>query len=201
MSVAASHHAELVQRIAGLLARPQAQLHPSWQAALQPAHGAWPSESPGPRLGVALFMRLCGPLPSLTVFDHAPARWCLLPREQRLARLAALALAAHPGVVRSCLRRAPRQALEAVLGPAYDALLERGSSAAAVPPQVAERPPEAWALDGYRALVRARLWPERSLRRWARLGLPRDADAGTAPPRAAVASAQQLQDVDAWFAA
>ncbi|MCS4510414.1 type III secretion protein HrpB4 [Xylophilus ampelinus] len=208
------HYDEMVRRLGLLLAQPQAQVDPSWApmlaTGLDISKGLLPvgeadQADPvwGSRLGVAVLHRVCGPVPALTDFDALPGRWCLLSREDRLARLAALGLVGTPGALRACVRRAPRQALEAVLGPAYEVLMTLGTGAAAAAPQVAERPPAAWALDAYLALSRAGRWKNRALRRWVRLGLPRAPCPDTSRirpcPQAVQVCLQYLPSVDNWF--
>ncbi|MFE8646289.1 type III secretion protein HrpB4 [Sphingomonas sp. NCPPB 2930] len=207
-------YCDMVGRLNLLLARPQAQIDPSWAPMLTTGFDLLTRPEPvgetgqsdpvwGNRLGLAVFRTVCGPVPALTDFDVPPGRWCLLSREDRLARLAALGLAGMPGALRACVRRAPRQALEVVLGPAYDVLLALGDGAAAAAPQVAERPPAAWALDGYLALCRAGRWPDRGVRRWVRLGLPRAPWQDMSPlrpgPHAVHGCLQHLPAVDGWF--
>ncbi|WAC71589.1 type III secretion protein [Roseateles sp. SL47] len=191
----ARHYEQVVRRLDQLMAAPQAQVDPSWHAALLSDLGDVAEAADlhlmlpdverlgfGTRLGLAVFQQVCGEAPDVTDLDELPGRWCLLAREDRLARLAALALAATPGALRSCVRRGPRQALEAVLGPAYGPLVDLGAGATAAPPEVAERPPAEWALEAYQALRRAGHWRDRALRRWVRLGLPRTvASAGALP--------------------
>lgn len=146
---------------------------PSWRAPLGLAQSPldWDQGAVGQRMSIALYERNCGPLPPLSSLDHPASRLAMLDRTQMLSRLCALALLGRPGVLRCCVERSSRAALQQCLGPAYTALrgLQEGTPVAS---DVAAWSPLAWAWVGYRELVREGAWPHRGLRRLARLSLP-----------------------------
>jgi Bacterial type III secretion protein (HrpB4) len=176
---------------------------PTWRAPLglaaEPA--AWPDEPLRRRFTAELLARRPDQRPPLTAFDDAAGRLALLERQSLLARLCALALLGRPGVLRSCIHRPARAALQELLGPAFIALRDRAGGTA-VPADVAAWAPLAWAWVGYRDLLAAGAWPHRGLRRLARLSLP--ASRGEAPPasrvpRAATPALQRLAELDDLF--
>lgn len=153
-------------------------------------------------LSRALARRCFDPLPPLETLPGAAGSLALLDRQQLLSRLCALALLGRPGVLRCCVERQARTALQRELGPAYAALYARGNGASSVRPEVAAWSPLAWAWVGYRELVRENAWPHRSLRRMARLALPASHD--DEPPRRSVPAAisppaQRLDALDALY--
>lgn len=148
-------------------------MDPSWRAPLGLAQSSqdWDQGAVGQRMSIALYERSCGPLPPLPSLDHPAGRLALMDRQQMLSRLCALALMGRPGVLRCCVERSSRAALQQCLGTAYGALrgIQEGTP---VPSEVAAWSPLAWAWVGYRELVREGMWPDRGLRRLARLSLP-----------------------------
>lgn len=118
------------------------------------------------------FVAHIGGLPALASLLQPAARLALLPREDIRSRLCALALAGRPGVLRCCVDKATRQALQQSLGPAWTplcAISRRGSNAGPAP---APRSPLEWACVGY-ADWRAALLPgEPVLHRLVGLSLP-----------------------------
>jgi len=177
-------------------------MDPSWRAPLgladEPA--PWTAEPVQRRLAAGLLGHAGGRLPLTALADPA-GRLVLLERRHLLARLCALALLGRPGVLRSCVQRPARAALQQLLGPAFAALRERPGGTA-VPADVAAWPPLAWAWVGYRELLAAGAWRHHGLRRLARLSLP--ATRGEAPPpsrvpRADTPAAQRLAELDTLF--
>lgn len=120
-----------------------------------------------------LFRGWCGPLPALTDLVPAAGQLALLERIPLLGHLCVLAVMARPGALRSCVEKRPRQALQQALGPVFDTLRDDRRPGAALPPHAAAWTPMQWACVGYLDLVRARLWPHRSVRRLVRLALPK----------------------------
>jgi hypothetical protein len=172
---------------------------PSWRVPLglaaEPLQGAAHR-----RLAAGLLDRAGGP-PPLTALAESAGRLVLLERERLLAHLCALALLGRPGVLRCCVQRAPRAALQQLLGPAFTTLRARPGGAP-VPADVAAWPPLAWAWVGWRELAAAGAWPHRGLRRLARLSLPATRDQAPPPsrvPRAATPAALRLTQLDALF--
>lgn len=146
----------------------------SWQvvADMRPMLDALPDNASRRRVMARLFNRWCGPLPGLQDLDTPAGRLVLQDRLQLLSRLCALALLSRPGVLRCCVERHARQALEGALGPAIDSLRESSHDGPAVPGHVAAWVPIQWACVGYADLARIGAWSHRSLRRLARLALP-----------------------------
>ncbi len=169
----ASQLASLAQALQLRLEALHDGMDPSWRAPLGLAQSVhdWDQGAVGQRMSIALYERSCGPLPPLPSLDHPASRLALMDRPQMLARLCALALLGRPGVLRCCVERSSRAALQQCLGPAYGALrgLQEGTP---VPGDVAAWSPLAWAWVGYRELMREGVWPDRGLRRLARLSLP-----------------------------
>jgi hypothetical protein len=141
-----------------------------------------------------------GGLP-LAALNGSAGRLALLGRHEQLARLCTLALLGRPGVLRCCVQRPARAALQHLLGPVFADLRER-KGGAAVPADVAAWPPLAWAWVGYRELLGANAWPHPGLSRLVRLSLPAARD-GSPPssrvPRAATPAAQRLAELDELF--
>ena len=202
-------------RLAALAGDLQARLErlhhdvdPSWRAPLglarEPAtwevcEGMDPARR---RLAAGLLDRCCGPRPPLTALAEAAGRLALMERRELLARLVALALLGRPGVLRCCVQRPARAALQELLGhAAYEALRTR-SGGTAVPADVAAWAPLAWAWVGYRELLAAHAWPHRGVRRLARLGLPAsrtDAPPASRVPRPTTPAVQRLAELDNLF--
>jgi hypothetical protein len=155
------------------------------------------------RVTLRLFRRWCGPLPALTDLAAPAGHMALHAREQLLGRLCALALLSRPGVIRCCVERTARQALEQGLGASFGLLRDQTHGGPAVPAYAAAWTPMQWACTGYADLVRARAWPHRSLRRLARLALPASwpiPTAGPATPAVHVPTQKALARVEALFA-
>lgn len=146
----------------------------SWQALadMQPLFEQLPEGASRRRATLSLFRRWCGPLPCLQTLATPAGRLALQGRLQLLSRLCAVALLSRPGVLRCCVERRARQALEGALGPAIDALRESSHEGPAVPGHVAAWVPIQWACVGYADLSRISAWQHRSLRRLTRLALP-----------------------------
>ena len=177
---------------------------PGWQ---YPALGR-PGESPaaagdaGRRQAAALFERRIGPLPPLPALAEGAGPMALLDRQALQAQLCALALLGRPGVLRCCVQRDARLALQQALGPAYAPLRARAAGAPAVPGDVAAWAPSSWAWVAWRELQAAGAWPHRSLRRLARAMLPAgraDAPRLAAAPAASLPLAQRLNELDGLF--
>lgn len=176
-------------------------LRPTDAVGAAAAHGdALPPQVQG-TLSKDWFVRRCGPLPPLERLEDGGARLALLDRTSLLARLCALALLGRPGVLRCCVQRNARTALQEALGPAFAPLRARDGGAA-VSPEVAGWPPLAWSWVGYRELVRAGAWPDRALRRMVRLALPASRSGAPRPhlvPRASAAARERLQALETLF--
>lgn len=210
-------------RLAALAGELQArleQLHgdvdPSWHAPLGLAGGSGTSQAAQAaqawqacqgsgaarrRLAAGLLALCCGSHPPLATLGTAAGRLALLERRALLARLAALALLGRPGVLRCCVQRPVRAALQDLLGPAFNTLRQR-SGGAAVPADVAAWAPLAWAWIGYRELLAERAWPHPGVRRLARLGLPATRSGAPAlarVPPATAPAAQRLAELDQLF--
>lgn len=147
---------------------------PSWTAwvAMQSAFEPLAPSAARRRAMASLFSRRCGPLPDLPTLATPGGRLALLDRHSLLSRLCALALLSRPGVMRCCIERRTRQAIELALGPALGALRAASNEGPVVPAPVAAWMPIQWACVGYADLVRAGVWSHRSLRRMVRLALP-----------------------------
>lgn len=147
---------------------------PSWTAwvGVHSALDAVPSSAARRRAMASLFARQCGPLPDLLTLGTPGGRLALLDRHSLLSRLCALALLSRPGVMRCCIERRTRQAIESALGPAIGALRAVAHEGPVVPAPVAAWMPLQWACVGYADLWRAGVWTHRSLRRMVRLALP-----------------------------
>jgi len=164
--------AALAQAFAQRVERLPEGLDASWQEASRTATLAagLPQGAARSRVMLRLFERWCGPLPALSALATPVGRLALLERGPLLTRLCALALLARPGAVRCCVERQARQGLQQTLGPVFDALCAVSQGGAPVAPAAAQWTPLHWACTGYADLARA--WPQRSLRRLARLALP-----------------------------
>lgn len=173
-----AHHpanlAALAQAFAQRLERLPDDLDASWHEASRTATlvAALPPGEARRRVMLRLFERWCGPLPALPALATPVGQLGLLERGPLLARLCALALVGRPGALRCCVERRVRQALQQTLGPVFDALNDASQGGVPVPPVVAQWSPTEWACAGYADLAQARAWPQRSLRRLARLALP-----------------------------
>jgi len=166
--------AALARAFAQRLDRLPDTLDASWHEASRTATmvAGLPPGAARQRVMLRLFERWCGPLPALADLATPAGRLGLLERGPLLSRLCALALLARPGVLRCCVERNTRQALQRALGPVFDALNQASQGGVPVPPALAQWSPIEWACAGYTDLSQARAWPQRSLRRLARLALP-----------------------------
>ena len=203
--------AQDLARLAGeLQARIEAlpdHVDPSWLTPPGPAGSAAGASAAVPReirgaVSQGWFLRLGDPLPPLDLLEDSGARLALMDRSSLLARLCALALMGRPGVLRCCVQRNARLALQQSLGPAF-AVLRARDGGPAVPPEVAGWPPIAWSWVGYRELARAGTWPDRGLRRMVRLALPAsraDAPRPRMVPRASTAARDRLRALETLFA-
>ena len=173
-----AHHpatlAALARAFAQRLDRLPDALDASWHEASRTATlvAGLPQGEARRRVMLRLFERWCGPLPALPALATPVGRLGLLERGPLLTRLCALALLGRPGALRCCMERRVRQALQQALGPAFDALNQASQGGVPVAPAVAQWSPIEWACAGYADLAQARAWPQRSLRRLARLALP-----------------------------
>jgi hypothetical protein len=147
---------------------------PSWTAwvAMRSALEPLAPSAARRRAMASLFSRRCGPLPDLPTLATPGGRLALLDRHSLLSRLCTLALLSRPGVMRCCIERRTRQAIESALGPALRALRAAANDGPVVPASVAAWMPIQWACVGYADLERAGVWSHRSLRRMVRLALP-----------------------------
>jgi hypothetical protein len=157
-----------------------AQLHPAWvQAAWQRIGFETPPATAGARSEAALGSALAGVYglrwASLAGFQHRAHRIALLPRDQVLRVLAAVALHAERERVRRCIGRGARQAvIERIGEPAYNELLaapraaDNGSSGAL---SAADLDPDRLAAAGYARLSERREWHCRQTLAWVRLAL------------------------------
>ncbi|HET7868155.1 MAG TPA: type III secretion protein HrpB4 [Burkholderiaceae bacterium] len=197
--------AGLAQAFAQRLDRLPEALDASWHEASRTASlvaGLPPGEARR-RVMLRLFERWCGPLPALTALATPAGGLGLLERQPLLTRLCALALLGRPGALRCCVERRTRQALQQALGPVFDALVQCSQGGAPVAPAAAQWSPLEWACAGYADLALARAWPQRSLRRLARLALPTRwpiARSAAALPPAQLSAPLALRRLDALFA-
>ncbi|HEU4459568.1 MAG TPA: type III secretion protein HrpB4 [Methylibium sp.] len=167
------------------------------------------------RVAQSLFTRICGPWPALAALATPAGAWSLLARGELLPRLAAHALLQRPGVLRSCVQRATRQALEAALGAAFEPMWRAaGGGGRAAPASLDVGAPLLWARVGYADIERCGAWPDRSLRRLARLCLPAETPRrelrlaltaglplGASLPRSREACEQGIARVEGWLGA
>lgn len=197
--------AGLAQAFAQRLDRLPEALDASWHEASRTASlvaGLPPGEARR-RVMLRLFERWCGPLPALTALATPAGGLGLLERQPLLTRLCALALLGRPGALRCCVERRTRQALQQALGPVFEALVQGSQGGAPVAPAAAQWSPLEWACAGYADLALARAWPQRSLRRLARLALPTRwpiARSAAALPPAQLSAPLALRRLDTLFA-
>ncbi|HET9646238.1 MAG TPA: type III secretion protein HrpB4 [Burkholderiaceae bacterium] len=207
-TISAARRAALVRLLQERIGQWQFECDPGWgfisaQSAWKAASGRGTAGGDAlRRLAVREFELRLGPLPPLPLFEHAVGSMALLDPQSLQARLCALALLGRPGVLRSCVQREAREALQATLGPAYPLLRERSRQAPAVPAYAAAWTPLAWVWIGWRDLLAARAWPHRTLRRLARALLP-SGRAGAprlaVAPRPIVALPDRLKELDLLF--
>lgn len=147
---------------------------PSWTAwtAMQSVLEPLAPSAARRRVMASLFSRRCGPLPNLHTLATPGGRLALLDRHSLLSRLCTLALLSRPGVMRCCIERGTRQAIESALGSVLGALRAVAHEGPVVPAPVAAWMPIQWACVGYADLWHAGVWSHRSLRRMVRLALP-----------------------------
>ena len=160
-----------------------AQLHPAWvQAAWQRIGFDTPPASTGARSEAALASALGSALgsvyglrwASLAGFQHRAHRIALLPRDQVLRVLAAVALHAERERVRRCIGRGARQAvIERIGEAAYNELMsapraEAGTSGAL---SASDLDPDRLAAAGYARLSERREWHCKHTLAWVRLAL------------------------------
>lgn len=197
--------AGLAREFAQRLDRLPEALDASWHEASRTAAlvAGLPAGEARRRVMLRLFERWCGPLPALLELATPAGRLGLLERQPLLTRLCALALLGRPGALRCCVERRTRQALQQTLGPVFDALTETSQGGAPVAPAVAQWSPLEWACAGYADLALARAWPQRSLRRLARLALPTKwpiARSAAALPPTQLSAPLALRRLDTLFA-
>ncbi|NKI93362.1 type III secretion protein HrpB4 [Rhizobacter sp. SG703] len=157
-----------------------AQLHPAWvQAAWQRIGFDTPPAAAGARSEAALAAALGSVYglrwASLAGFQHRAHRIALLPRDQVLRVLAAVALHAERERVRRCIGRGARQAvIERIGEPAYNELLaapratgHHGAGALSA----SDLDPDRLAAAGYARLSERREWQCRHSLAWVRLAL------------------------------
>lgn len=156
------------------LQRLHEDLDPAWQAELAQrwAGLAALAEPARAALRPALFIDLCGGLPALPRLMDPLARLVLLPREDLVGRLCALALARRPGVLRCCVDRQALDAMRRALGTHFDPLMALSQHGRPLGDAATRWSPAHWACMGYFDWV-SRLAPNDGvLRRVARLSLP-----------------------------
>jgi hypothetical protein len=197
--------AALAQAFAQRLDRLPDALDASWHEASRTATlvAGLPPGAARRRVMLRLFERWCGPLPALPALATPVGQLGLLERGPLLTRLCALALLGRPGALRCCVERRARQALQQALGPVFDALNDASQGGTPVAPAVTQWSPLQWACAGYADLAQARAWPQRSLRRLARLALPTQwpvpRGAGVLPP-AQLSAPLAMRRLDSLFA-
>jgi len=154
-----------------------AQLHPAWvQAAWQRVGFETPPPAAAGERGASALAGVYGlRWASLAGFQHRAHRIALLPREQVLRVLGAVALHAERERVRRCIGRGARQAVIERFGEAaYTELLAAPrvtDNAAAGALSAAELDPERLAAAGYARLSERRDWHCKHTLAWVRLAL------------------------------
>lgn len=153
------------------------QLHPAWvQAAWQRVGFETPPPAAAGERGATALASVYGlRWASLAGFRHRAHRIALLPREQVLRVLGAVALHAERERVRRCIGRGARQAvIERIGEAAYTELLAAPRAAgtgAAGALSAAELDPERLAAAGYARLSERREWHCKHTLAWVRLAL------------------------------
>ena len=203
-SLTAAQRAALAWCLQRRIAQWSQDCDPGWQraAAGRPGEPPLAAGDAGRRQASALFERRIGPLPPLPALAEGAGHMALLDRQALQAQLCALALLGRPGVLRCCVQRDARQALQQALGPAYAPLRARAAGAPAVPGEVAAWAPLSWAWVAWRELQAAGAWPHRSLRRLARAMLPAgraEAPRLASAPSPSLPLAQRLRELDGLF--
>ena len=156
-----------------------AQLHPAWvQAAWQRIGFDTPPAGAGTRSEAALASALGSVYglrwASLAGFQHRAHRIALLPRDQVLRVLAAVALHAERERVRRCIGRGARQAvIERIGEAAYNELMSapRAEAGTAGALSASDLDPERLAAAGYARLSERREWHCKHTLAWVRLAL------------------------------
>ena len=154
-----------------------AQLHPAWvQAAWQRIGFETPPPAAAGERGASALAGVYGlRWASLAGFQHRAHRIALLPREQVLRVLGAVALHAERERVRRCIGRGARQAvIERIGEAAYNELLAApriNGNPAAGALSAAELDPERLAAAGYARLSERREWHCKHTLAWVRLAL------------------------------
>lgn len=96
-----------------------------------------------------LFLAEIGGMPALATFLQPAARLALLPRADIQGRLCALALACRPGVLRCCVDKGARRALQNALGSAWEPVAALGRRGGTASEAQTSRTPLHWACVGY----------------------------------------------------
>jgi len=163
-----------------------AQLHPAWvQMAWQRVGVAAPDAAAAPACSQALAALYHLEWTSLARFRHMPHRIALLPRDELLRVLAAVALHLDRDRVRHSIGRGLRAAMIARVGDvAYAGIVAASGDGARRPPgglSMSDLETEALAARGFAALHAQGQWRSDRLLAWVRMAL------APAPPRAAPA--------------
>lgn len=124
------------------------------------------------RVIARLFPQLVAPWPALERLAQRPGRIVLLDRASMIRHWCLLALAGRPGVLRCCIERDARAALQAALGHAFEPLLSVSSRGRSVPERASAWTPAHWACVGYLDWTALLTTEDAALRRMARLSLP-----------------------------
>jgi len=124
------------------------------------------------RAMVRLFPKILGTWPSIDRLLERAGRVALLDRAAMLRQWCLLALAGRPGVLRCCIDRQARDALKAMLGPAFDPMAAVGTRGRAVSERAGVWTPVHWACVGYMDWTALLQTQDSGLRRIARLSLP-----------------------------
>lgn len=137
----------------------------SWLAALRNAAARQ-------RVLARLFPQLVAPWPPLARLTERAGRIALLDRPTLLRHWCLLALAGRPGVLRCCIDRGARTALQAELGAAFEPLLSVSTRGRSVSERASIWTPAHWACVGYLDWAALLTTEDAALRRMARLSLP-----------------------------
>jgi hypothetical protein len=151
-------------------------LDPEWQEALQPQWGFLDELHSGAARRQALVRVLgarLGGLPALRRLLEPAPQLALLDRPSLLKRLCILALARRPGMLRCCIERPVRHALQSALGDDFDTLVALSRSGSPYHHESIGWSPMEWACTGYFDWATMLLDDDAALRRIVRLSLPR----------------------------